>query len=250
MAMRHLLAVVAMATCLTACLDRTRVNTLCQWNPETARPLDLNDWPQQRHLYEDVAIAEELAIQYADAVHKERFGFQGHGGLIEGGRLRDRCMASLVAAIATTHGITVERVEQARARGYRDIRWDIGVLVAFLGFYLVAAWAIVGAISRRFPIDQGLFAAAMPFVASLPVGTAAFQLLTLWGAALEIVRIGNGHISSYRSAKPFMSQQKGELWLATIAIFLLVAALHLVLTRREGRATVAESRVSSTQSPP
>jgi len=226
MAMRPLLAVVAMAICLTACLDRTRVNTLCQWNPETARPLDLNDWPQQRHLYEDVAIAEELAIQYADAVHMERFGFQGHGGLIEGGRLRDRCMASLVSAIAETHGITVERVEQARARGYREIRWDIGVLVAFLCFYLAAAWAIVGAISRRFPIDEGWPALIAPLVAAVPIGTAAFQLLSLWGAGLEAIRLGNGHISSYRSSAPLLSQHKGAFWIASVAVFVAIAALH------------------------
>ena len=230
---RSWLAVIVLPLCLSACLDRTRVNTRCEWSPESVRPLDPNDWPQQRHLYDDVAIAEEVAIQYADAVHKERYGFQGHGGLIEGGRLRERCMASLVSAIAETHALTIEQVEQARARGYRDIRWDIGVLAVFACFYVVIAWFIVQAISRRFPLDLGFVASAMPFVASLPVGTAAFQLLVLWGAMLETFRLGNGHVSSYRASKPLLSQQKLAVWVACVLVFVAIAAIHHITRKPE-----------------
>src|SRR5262249_16762608 len=52
------LAVLLFPMCLSGCLDRTRVNTRCEWNHEPVRSLDLRDWPQQRHLYEDVALAE------------------------------------------------------------------------------------------------------------------------------------------------------------------------------------------------
>jgi hypothetical protein len=223
---RRPLAVLVLPLCLTACLDRTRVNTRCEWSPESGRSLDLSDWPQQRHIYDDVALAEELAIRYADAVHKERYGFQGHGGLIDSGRLRDRCMATLITAIATTHGLPEDRVQQARARGYRDIRWDVGVLVSFTLLYAVLAWLILRAIARRFPIDEGWPALVAPLVAAVPVATAAFQLLLLWGSGLEAIRLGNGHVSSYRSSKPLMSEHKGALWMASVAVFLITAALH------------------------
>src|SRR5262245_30460688 len=152
---RSWVTLACLLVCLSACLDRTRVNTRCEWNQETVRSLDLSDWPQQRHLYDDVALAEELAIRYADTVHKGRYGFEGHGGLIESGRLRDRCMATLTAAIATTHNMTLDDVQRARARGYRDVRWDVAVLVSFTCLYAGLAWLILRAIARRFPIDEG-----------------------------------------------------------------------------------------------
>src|SRR5262245_21034373 len=230
---RRPLAVLVLTLCLTACFDRTRVNTRCEWSPESAGALDLSDWPQQRHLYEDVALAEELAIRYADTMHKERYGFAGHGGLIEGGQLRDRCMAGLISAIATAHEMPEDQVRQARARGYRDIRWDVGVLISFTFLYAVLAWLILRRIARRFPIDEGWPAFVAPLVAAVPVGTAAFQLFLLWGSGLEAIRLGNGHVSSYRSSKPLWSQDKGELWIASIVAFLMIAALHRYATRRD-----------------
>jgi hypothetical protein len=186
---RFWLAVLVLPFCV-ACLDRARVNTRCDWDENSVRALALNDWSQQRHLYEDVELAEELAIRYADAVHKERFGFDGHGGLIENGRLRDRCMAALVSTIAAAHDLPVERVKQARLRGYRDPRWDVGVLLSFTGLYGLIAWRIVRRISRRFPVDDGWPALIAPLLASVPVGMAAFQFFILWGGGLEAIRLG------------------------------------------------------------
>jgi len=84
---RFWLVALALPICVIGCLDRSRVNARCEWDEKGVRELDLNDWSQQRHLYEDVELAEELAIHYADAVYKARFGFEGHGGLIENGSL-------------------------------------------------------------------------------------------------------------------------------------------------------------------
>ena len=223
---RSLLVLVAISLCITGCLDRTRVNTKCEWPPESVRALDLNDWPQQRHLYADVELAEELAIRYADAVNKARTGYTGHGGLIDGGRLRDRCMASLTSAIAATHDLSVERVEQARARGYRDPRWDVGVLLSFACLYVFLAWMIVRAISRRFPADEGWPALAAPLLLSFPVSILAFQLFTLWGGTLEIIRLGNGHVSSYRAAKSPWPAHSATLLVAGVMVFLLVGGVH------------------------
>jgi hypothetical protein len=217
---------------MVACLDRARVNARCEWDEQVVRTLDLNDWSQQRHLYEDVELAEELVIRYADAVYKERFGFEGHGGLIENGRLRDRCMAALMTTIDVTHNLPMERVEQARSRGYRDPRWDFGVLLSFAGLYGFIAWTVVGAMSRRFPVDDGWPALIAPVIASVPIGMAAFQLFTLWGGGLEAIRLGNGHVSSYRAAKSPWAGHGAALWIAGVTVFLLIAGIHYWLQKR------------------
>jgi hypothetical protein len=232
---RSSILVVAVSVCMAGCLDRTRVNTECRWSADDARPLDVQQWPQQRHLYEDVAIAEELAIRYADHVHKERFGSDAHGGLIEGGRLRDRCMATLVNAIANTHNLTPDRVEQARADGYRDTRWDAGVLLSFACLYGLIAWATVRTISRRIPVEDGWFALAAPLLASLPVGVAAVQLFALWGALWEVIRVGNGHISSYRSARSPWAAHLPALWVAAVLVFMAAASLRYRRSRLSGK---------------
>jgi hypothetical protein len=224
------LTVIVACLCGAACLDRTRVNTRCEWT-EPAGALDLSDWPQQRHLFADVELAEELAIRYADTVHKDRFGTEGHGGLIENGRFRDRCMATLVSAIASSHDLPLARVEQARARGYRDPRWDAGVLLSFGCLYALMAWAIVRAIARRFPVEDGWPALVAPLVASLPVALAAFQVFTLWGGGLEAIRLGNDHVSSYRAAKSPWPGHAALLSIAAAILFLAIAALHHVSRR-------------------
>jgi hypothetical protein len=232
---RSRLVVIVLSVCVTGCLDRTRVNAQCEWSPESTSALDLTDWSKQLHLYKDVELAEELAIRYADTVHKERFGFDGHGGLIENGRLRDRCMAALMSAIAARHDLPLGRVEQARARGYRDARWDLGVLLSFACLFGLFAWIIAWAISRRFPVDEGWPALITPLLASVPIGIAALQLFTLWGAGLEAFRLGNGHVSSYRAAKSPWPAHSAALLIAGVTVFLLIAGLHYWLETRRHR---------------
>lgn len=234
------LVVLSLSVCTAACIDHTRINNNCIWNPERVRDLDFSQWPQQRHLYDDVAIAEEIAIRHADAVHKERFGSFGHGGLIENGALRDRCMATLMNAIAATHDLPLDRVEQARARGYRDPRWDLAVLLSFVCLYGIAAWTVARAISRRFPTeDGGWFARVVPLLASIPIGIAGVQLFALWGAVSESIRVGNGHVSSYRSAKSPWADHQPAIVLAAVALYAVVAARRYSIERRRSRRLTA-----------
>ena len=88
-------------------------------------------------------------------------------------------------------------------------------------------------IARRFPLDEGWPALAAPLVAAVPVGTAAFQLLSLSGAGLEAIRLGNGHVGSYRSSKPLLSQHKLAVWLACVLVFFAIAALYHATRKRE-----------------
>ena len=95
-------------------------------------------------------------------------------------------MAILMSTIGATHNLPAERVEEARARGYRDPRWDLGVLLSFGCLYGCLAWLIVRAISHRFPIEDGWPAIIAPVLASLPVAIAAFQLFALWGSSQSV----------------------------------------------------------------
>ena len=228
--------------CLTACLDRARVNNKCEWSPDGLRTLDLSNWPQQRHLYADVELAEELAIRYADAKYQERTGFYGHGGLIDGGRLRDSCMASLERSVAQAHGLTVQQVEQARVRGYRNPFWDTGVLLSFAGVYGLLAWLLARALSRRIPAEEGWLAVAAPMLVSLPISVLAYQFFAIWGGVLETFRLGNGHISSYRSAKPPWPQHSFALVIGGVVIFLIIAATQWLMARPSPTSAVAAVR--------
>ena len=93
-----LVAASGAATFLTCpgCIDRARVNTRCEWH---------GGGP----LVADAQLAEELAVRYADAEFARRSGFNAHGGLLEGGAVRDACMARLVEAIERDHGATADQ---------------------------------------------------------------------------------------------------------------------------------------------
>jgi hypothetical protein len=171
--------------CVVGCIDRTRVNARCEWNPDALGALDLRDQQQEQHLDDDVELATELAVRYADSMHKQLFGYEGHGGLIEGGRLRDRCMATLVSAIATAHKVPLDRVIEARTSGRRPLAWDAAVMLLFAVFYVCISWVITRPISRRFPVDEGWPALAAPVIASIGISAAGSQLGGLWGNVIS-----------------------------------------------------------------
>lgn len=208
------------------CIDRARVNARCEWSPEVAAVRNLGDRQMEQHLDSDVELATELAVRYADAVHKQRVGYEGHGGLIEGGDLRDRCMATLLSAIAMTHDVSLGRVVAARTRSRRPMAWDATVIVLFAVLYVGISWLIAGFLSRRFPADEGWPALAAPAIASLCISAGGLQLFDLWAVTLEMVRVGNDHLSGYRASWSPWDDHLIALYVAGIFIFLVTAGLH------------------------
>ena len=176
---------VVVLLCVAACVDRTRVNVRCEWTPDADSALDLRDRRQQQHLDEDVELATELAVRYADSMHNQLFGYEGHGGLIEGGRLRDRCMATLLSGIATAHKVPLDRVMEARTRDRRPLAWDASVMLLFAVFYVCISWVIARSISRRFPVQEGWPSLAAPVIASFGISAAGSQLGGLWGNVIS-----------------------------------------------------------------
>lgn len=72
---------------LAGCASPERRNKSCQWPGDESRSLNLADRFDQRHLDDDVQLADELATRYADYQHKIPYGYEGHGGLLEHGRV-------------------------------------------------------------------------------------------------------------------------------------------------------------------
>ena len=98
--------------------------------------------------------------------------------------------------------------------------------ICVVGLYGILAWLIVQRIARRIPADAGWFAWAALALASLPAAVAGVQLLALWGAVWEVVRIGNGHISSFRSTANPLAGHRGIEWTAAVLLFLAIATIH------------------------
>jgi len=209
---------------LPGCIDRDRVNTNCEWMGDTRFPIDSRNAGHQDHLVRDAQLAEELATRFADAEHERRFGYGGHGGLVDNGRVHHDCLARLVAAIQTNHGVTSEQVRAARA--HRDWRFDLAVAALFLPLYWYGATVVCRGLARRFGSDEPRVRIVATGLASLVVGFLGLQAGQLWTAAWETVRVGNGHIGGFRLASwvhPWAGHV-GALFIGAALLFCLIAA--------------------------
>ena len=222
--MKRLIVVVALAVA-AGCIDRTRVNERCEWFPEVVSP-NLSERLFADHLHRDIELAVELAVRYADTVAQQRSGYKGHGGLIDGGRLRDECMATLLSAIAETHDVPLSRVVAARSDGYRPVAWDAIVLLLYTVLYGCSSLLIARLLSRRFPADEGWAAVAAPAVVSPGIGAMGVMVFQLWAMTLEIVRLGNGHLSGYRADWNPWLEHIAILYVGGVLLFLMIAAFN------------------------
>lgn len=204
------------------CIDPSRVNSGCEWTGDTAFPIDPQNAAHQKHLVSDAHIAEELAIRHADVESGRRFGVEYHGGVLDGGRLRRECLSRMLHAIENNHDATYEQVHLAR--GQRNWTFDVAVSLLFLPFYLLGAIAASRWLSRRFSTDERFVRLVATGMASVAVSFLGLQCLRLWGGVWEVVRVGNGHMSSIRAAthNRWMDHVDGEL-IGGILLFWLVA---------------------------
>ena len=180
------------------CIERERANAACQWRGDAAFHLDLGRPSDRQHLAHDAQLAEDLAIRYADAEYRRLYGYEAHGGLIDHGEFRNGCMARLVASIEENHDVTTEDIRVAR--GWRNAMFDIGVALLFLPVYSLFAGGFCAALRRRFSSDQRRVIAVATVLASLAASVIGVQLLELWLAVWEAIRVGNGHMSTFRAA--------------------------------------------------
>lgn len=206
-----------------SCLDSHRVNKTCTWSGDSTFPIDPQNEGQQTHLVADVQLAEDLAIRYADAEFLRLYGYEAHGGLIDHHRVLNECMASLVAKIESNHAVTSAQV--ALARSQRDLLFDTVAAVSFLPIYLFGAAVASRRLDRRFSADQPIVRWCAVGLASAAASALGFQLIQLWLAVWEAVRVRNGHMSMFRAATHdrWPHTHAGALLVGGILAFWLVA---------------------------
>jgi hypothetical protein len=207
------------------CIARDRVNKTCEWTGDTKFPLDSQNPVHREHVIKDAQLAEELAIRYADAEFKRRFGYEAHGGLIDNGRFRGECLSRMFDAIENNHDVTSEQVRVAR--GQRNGTFDLVVGLLFLPLYSLGATMVCRWLFRRFwsnERDVGLVATGL---ASVAVSFLGVQCLRLWLGVWEVVRVGNGHMSSIRAASysRWSQQYVGADFIGGILLFWLIALI-------------------------
>ena len=126
--------------------------------------------------------------------HERRFGYGGHGGLIDNGRVHHDCLARLVAAIQTNHGVTSEQVRAARA--HRDWRFDLAVAALFLPLYWYGATVVCRGLARRFGSDEprvrivatGLTSLVVGFLGGVPDQRNSFLYATIGNHTIPVLQ--------------------------------------------------------------
>jgi hypothetical protein len=210
-----------MSACLAGCVDRDRVDADCEWRgDESAAPLELRNGDRLRHLTDDALVAEDLAIRYADTHRGHRSGH--FAGVDEYARTRERCMGELFGAIASSHGVTPAEVRDALGR--RRALPDLAVMLSFAVLYAAAASGVARWILGSLTAAAGWAAVAAVAVTSAVVSTAGMLVGELWSGAVEMLRVGNGHLS-YRADRIPWGQHRGSLFFCGVLLFWAIAAL-------------------------
>lgn len=124
---------------------------------------------------------------------------------------RRECLARMLTAVERNHDVTADAL--GAARGQRNRAFDVAVSGLFLPLYLLGGIAASRWLSRRLAtLDRfvRLIAAAILSVAFSFLG---LQVLRLWGTVWEVIRVGNGHMSSMRAASQsrWMDHVDGQL---------------------------------------
>jgi hypothetical protein len=217
-------AVVTYMRC-PGCIARDRVNRSCEWTGDTRFSVDPQNPAHQAHLIEDAQLAEELGIRYADAEHGRRFGVEHHGGLLDDGRVRRDCLSRMFHAIENHHDVSADDINVAR--GQRNPAFDLAVALLFIPLYSLGATIACRWLSRRFSTTERYVGLVATGLASVAVSVLGLQCLRLWGAVWEVIRVGNGHMTSIRAASysRWNQQYVGADFIGGIVLFWLIALI-------------------------
>lgn len=193
-------------------------NTECRWPDEAPRLLDLRSGPDSRHLMQDVELAEELSVRFADALS------EGPGPVKQRLRL-ERCFDPLIANIMARHGVSHADVLAAQGRiGQRGLNLVVNVPV--IAFFAIATFVVLSRIRRRFP-DEPFASAVASALAAVAVAGLTTGFGRVWQMLSEAIRIGNGHLGGTRGLRLPWVQHSFEYFLVALAGFLIIAGCAL-----------------------
>jgi hypothetical protein len=205
-----------LAGVLAGCVRRDGVNAACEWPAEMPSPLHPRNAAHQQHLIEDAHFAEELGIRHGDS-------FRGSETVPERDHRVEECTNRLLGMLARLHAVTSEDV--ARARASRNWRWDVVTVFApMLLLFAVASGAAIDRVRRRFSADEKTTAGIA--IAVLSIGVAALGLAAgeLWSWLVEILRVGDSHLS-YRASRMPWVRYRLPIYVTGVVVVWIVAWL-------------------------
>jgi hypothetical protein len=215
---RHLVCLTVLL-CLPSCVARDRLNSDCRWTGDAARPLNLNDRADDRHLLDDVTLAEELAIRAADVRRGHRSG--RFDGTVTYAAARESCMATLFEAAAASHHVSPTEV---RARLGRRVLWvDLVVGGLFATFYTLGAIAATRHLDITYSRERRLTSLVAILTASIAVSAVGVVAGELWSLLAEGFRVSSNNHISYRAARIPWAHHRADIFAVGLVLFWVVA---------------------------
>jgi hypothetical protein len=178
--------------------------------------------PSWNHLKEDVRLAQELAIRYADSV-AGRMPSDTHR------QAHEACTNRSFQEIMRRH--QVSRAQIAAAIGARELWIDVVLVIApMLVLFGVASRIIMQHIFAGFDPEDWVIALAIVLLLTPIVAFAGVGVAQIWAVLVEEYRLRSNHIS-YRAAYLPLYVYKEVAWTVAGALFLATA----VRVRRASR---------------
>jgi hypothetical protein len=169
------------------------------------------EWPTNaaaRTLVEDVRTAEELAMRYADTRYDSR---AAHG------RFRSECEAKLFTLLSKAHEVSTADVSVAREQLARN-SFDAPVHIPLIAFYLAVVPCAARRIRRRFSGDERIAVAVTSVFVGVGIGVVIVVLGHLWDGVIEMLRVGNTHMS-YRAERLGFREHTAKVFGGTVVLF-------------------------------
>jgi hypothetical protein len=206
-------------------LGCNQLNADCRWPSEDSGQLNLRDPADEQHLLSDVRIAEDLAIRYGDT--------RWAPGPMRWQERDGQCLNPLFGQIASRHAVTLSDVLRSRERLSERgvdliVNLPIGVCSVLIGLFTIRR------LTKRFPYGDELAANVVgTALASMMVGGITLGFGRLWEGAVEMIRIGNDHLS-YRGLRLQWTQHPAELFILGVAVvWILSLACYWISERRD-----------------
>jgi hypothetical protein len=185
---------------------------------------------------DEALVAEDRAIRFADLTRGHRSGHFAGNEVYR--QTREQCMGDLFQAVAVHHGVSIEDVR--RALGYRRLSVDLVILASFGTFYVFVCGVIARWIFRAVPVDRMFVRAFATIIGAGTAATAALFSFGLYSSLIEMLRIGNTHMS-YRVGRSPWAGHRIHLLIGAVMLFAMVAAYrHLCDWRQERGSQRAE----------